>query len=103
MRALELHLLKRLCDKHGLDYQEIDSNVTYWENKAHLLGLIQQRSGSLVTEFDRAAESAEERYMKEHALSHYILCKMDGETESEEVGPVWQHRFSLRDYIRFLG
>lgn len=104
LKALELHLLKRLCDKHGLDYQEIDNNITYWENKAHLLDFIWKRSGPLVAEYGRAEKSAEERYMKEHALSHYILCGMDGETNSDEVGgPMVEYQFSLRDYILFLG
>lgn len=36
MRELEFIHLRKLCDKHGIDYQEIDDTLTYWENKDHL-------------------------------------------------------------------
>ena len=32
MRKSELKRLRKLCDKHGLDYQLIDDSLTYGEN-----------------------------------------------------------------------
>ena len=100
MIALQLWHLRRFCDKHNLDYQEIDDTLTYSENKDHLI--------SLVPNFDSEApfqrlpewESAEEQYMKQHILSYYIMCIVDGETTSKEVGAPMEPRFSLAAYIK---
>ena len=32
MNNLEKAHLKRICDKYGVDYYEIDSSLTYWES-----------------------------------------------------------------------
>lgn len=40
MRYLERAHLERFCALRGLDVQEIDSGVTYYENLKHLRGLI---------------------------------------------------------------
>jgi len=102
MRTIELWHLKKLCDKYGIDYQEIDDTLTYWENKRHLYSIV----AYLVAPLDppiirRTWESIEEQYMKEHMLSYYIMCQIDGETTSEEMGESPPHypRFSLETYI----
>lgn len=95
MNALELWTLKKLCKKHELDYQEIDNSLTYSENKQHLLSLVTDK------EVDgRALRSQEAQYMKEHILSHYVVCKMEGTTKSEEVGEPYYPRFSLERFIQ---
>ena len=101
-------MLKRLCDKFEIDYQEIDDTLTYWENKAHLCSLAYW---SRYYPLDPAApglakwESHWERYMSKHVLSWYVLAIEDGETVSEEVGEVlwWYPRFSLSLYIQYVG
>jgi hypothetical protein len=88
MNTLQLRHLKRLCDKFGVDYAEIDNTLTYWENKKHLLSLIHMLSQTLdVFEMERMAELQKE-YMKDHFLCYYITCQMAGETRSKDVGEV---------------
>ena len=36
MNSMEFRHLRTFCDRHGLDYQEIDDKLTYWENKDNL-------------------------------------------------------------------
>jgi hypothetical protein len=40
MRHIELMQLTRICEKFELDSMEIDSSITYHENKDHLLSLV---------------------------------------------------------------
>lgn len=88
MNNLELRHLKRLCDKFGIDYQEIDNTLTYDENKQHLRFLIRMLSQTLdVFELERMAE-LQKQYMEEHFLCYYITCRIAGETRSEDVGEV---------------
>jgi len=60
---------------------------------------------SLVPDFDPESnvdqwKAAEERYLAEHALSHYLACMLEGKTKSKDVGePVSKPRFSLRALI----
>jgi len=60
---------------------------------------------SLVPDFDPESrmdewKAAEEQYLAEHALSHYLACMLGGRTKSKDVGEVVsQRRFSLRDLI----
>jgi len=95
VNPLQLWHLRRFCDKHGLDYQLIDSTLEYEENKKHL--------ASLVTDFkveNRLAKSLEEEYMTHHFLSDYVNCIIEGATKSEETGePIQPSRFSLSDWI----
>jgi len=100
VNALEFRHLKRLCDKYGLDYAEIDNEISYYENKKHLLELARMLSRSLNCFELARMESLQEQYMKEHFLSYYVLCQMAGETKSAEVGEPYQHRFSLEAYIQ---
>jgi len=101
LNNLEFRHLKRLCDKYGIDYYEIDSTLTYHENKEHIQSLIRMISRSLDTfEIERMAE-LQKQYMKEHFVSYYLACQMTGETTSTDTGsPLEEHQFSLRDYIK---
>jgi len=97
---LEKRLLIRYCQKYGVDFQEIDDSLTYWENKKHLRSLVQMLTRTLdVFEIERMAE-LQRQYIKEHALSYYIACQMAGETKSTETGQPYNHRFSLQKYIQ---
>ena len=59
MKPLERRHLVRLCKKHGIDTQEIDSSLTYWENKDHLMEIARILNGSI------RMEEQEKRYMTE--------------------------------------
>jgi len=100
LNNLELATLKRYCDKYGLDYQEIDNSLTFWENKKHLRSLVKMLTRTLdVFEMERMAE-LQKQYMKEHFLSYYVACQMAGETKSTEVSqPLNPNSFSLKTYI----
>ena len=98
LNALERWLLKRFCDKHGLDFQEIDSTLTYYENKQHLCSLVM---GPLFPDVNlRVWRSQMERYQREHILEYYVSATLDGETKSDEVGKPYYPRFSLAMYIQ---
>jgi len=90
------HLLN-FCRKYELDPYEIDNTLTYAENKKHL--------ESLVPDFDPESnmdqwKAAEEQYLAEHALSHYLACMLEGKTKSKDIGePISKPRFSLRALI----
>lgn len=93
MNPLEFWHLKRLCEKHGLDYQEIDSSLTYWENKEHLKTLV------IEGEEEGTGDSMLEWWMQEHFLTYYVGCVQEGLTVSEETGAPIQTRFSLKQWI----
>ena len=97
MNNLEFVTLKRYCDKYGLDYQEIDNKINYWENKEHLRELVKMLTRTLdVFEMERMAEM-QNQYMKEHFISYYLACQMAGETKSTKIGqPSSDHKFSLK-------
>ena len=108
MYPLELWLLKKFCDKYGIDYQEIDNTLTYWENKEHLESLVIPSYGSLTADMSgwdasiATWESQMEWYLRTHFVMYYIACIDAGWTISEEVGetPLHYPRFSLETYIR---
>lgn len=100
MNNLELRHLKRYCDKYGIDYQEIDNSITYSENKQHLRSIARMISQSLDVFELRRMEELQTQYMKEHILSHYLLCQLNGETKSAEVGEPHYPRFSLTRFIQ---
>ena len=107
MNPLILWRLKRFCDEHELDYQEIDNTLTYWENKEHLKSLTPEvLDASNYTKEHRDRWRAEEiRYRAEHFLHYYIMAARMGETKSKDVGPpIESAGFSLAAYIQsFLG
>jgi hypothetical protein len=96
MNNLQMRHLLKFCRKHELDPHQIDKTLTYSENKKYLK--------SLVPDFNPESKmdqwkAAEEQYMAEHALSHYLACMLEGKTKSKDVGEVSERRFSLRDMI----
>ena len=93
-------MLKRYCDKYGIDYYEVDDKLTFWENKKHLRKLVRMMERSLDA-FELARwESLQEQYMKEHMLEYYVLCQTAGETKSAETGRPYSSKFSLEAYIK---
>jgi len=90
------HLLK-FCRKHDLDPHLIDDTLTYSENREYLK--------SLVPDFDPESDmdywkSAEEQFLADHALTHYLACMLEGKTKSKDIGEVVsERRFSLRNII----
>lgn len=58
--------LRRFCDKHGLDYQLIDNEISYYENKKSLQELVFDKQidsktiKSMLAEFEKC--SIEEKY-----------------------------------------
>ena len=97
--ALELWHLKRICDKNGLDYQEIDNTLTYAENLKHLRSLVAVQ----IDERMKEVMAQEERYRKEYPLYDYVVYAIEGKTKSKETGAPLESpeaRFSLVDYIK---
>jgi hypothetical protein len=98
--GLELWLLKRFCDKHGIDYAEIDTSLEYWECKEEL----QKRFMAYDPEERmKAWESELVEYLDEHFLSDYIMAALSGETVSHKSGaPIKAVKsgFSLAEYIK---
>lgn len=98
LNPLELYQLRRYCRKYGLDFQEVDSTLTYAECKKHLKSLVHMLFQSLDTfELARMA-SLQVEYIENHALTYYASCRVGGETKSEEVGDpdTSPQRFSLK-------
>jgi hypothetical protein len=97
---LEKSHLKRLCDKYGVDYYEIDNTLTYDENKKHIMEMVKMLRHSL-DNFDLAQiEAMQEQYMKEHFLSYFIMCQLNNETTPAEMGKVLEppRKFSLAEF-----
>lgn len=100
MNALERWHLRRLCDKWEIDYQEIDSTLTYWENKRHILSLVAERVYPLDPLVKRDWRSLEQKYMEEQFLTYYVCCVEDGLTIPKESGHLLHYpRFSLEEFI----
>lgn len=107
---MQLWHLHRFCDRHDLDYQLVDSTLTYDENKRYL---VSQATDSRIEDRIQECKSQEEEYMKHHFLSHYVSCINQGETKSEQTGEIipggirTHPRFSLAEWIHqtptFLG
>ena len=97
------HLLL-YCDRFGIDYQEIDDTLTYWENKKHLLSLAKMLRLTGDTFELARMESLQEQYMKEHPLHYFLCCQMAGTTKSSNVGkPIdTPGLFSLRNHVSKL-
>lgn len=95
MNHLQIRHLKRFCDKNGLDYQLIDPDLTYSENKDFLESLRPKSLEDLMLE----SEVQFRRFLKESFLTYYISCQRQGEAVSEESGePIMVKRFSLKEY-----
>jgi len=66
MTFIEKRHLSRLCQKHELDRAEIDSSLTYFENKNHLLTLVpgsqlERESQRLLSWFETTNQEREYR------------------------------------------
>ncbi len=90
LRFLEVNHLRRFCEKHNLDPQEIDPSLTYWENKRHLKSLVY--GGASEAEWD----SRLEQFKDEHPLSDYILATLEGETQPANR----QEALILMEYVQ---
>ena len=100
MNNLELRHLKRFCEKHELDIQLIDSEISYAENKKYLSSLVPKSAEERLPEW----RCEQDDYMKHHFLHFYVGCILDGETESEVVGPpIRPPHFSLREWVKRRG
>lgn len=102
MNPLEWRHLVRICDKYGIDHYEIDSGISYYENKEHLMGIVRMIDGCLdVWELARMSEQ-QEKYMAENPLEFYasyrLADKVFGESARAEFGEpdTSPQRFSLR-------
>ena len=99
LNHLQLYQLKKFCRKYGLDEMEIDSTLTYSENKAYLMklvpdfGFVCERQQAEYAEWlkdDRdswkSAEEEYEHFVRENFLMFYLDYQRNGETTSAEVG-----------------
>ena len=100
MNALVLRYLLKYCRKHELDIQEIDSEVNYDENKAHLEILGGKSEAQLMREY----QSQYDQYRHEHILEDYVMAEREGKTKSEQTVSL-DSRFSLSEWVKrsFLG
>ena len=104
MNQLEFYHLMQLCKKYGIDMQEIDSSLTYWENKKHIMGFVKMLSRSLDCFELARVEALQEQYLKEHFLSYFIMCQLNKETTPAEVGKLQAtKKFSLAEFIEQQG
>lgn len=95
LNGLEQYLLKKYCRKYGLDYQEVDSSLTYWENHEHLHSLVKMLCNSLDTfEIARMMELQEE-YILNHPLE-YFMSYQDPRKPKAKVTDSTPAEFSLR-------
>lgn len=103
MKKLILWRLKKFCDEHELDYQEIDDQLNYWENLEHLKTLTKDTPPDM--NLWKAAELQFQQYYREHFLQYYVDAVKMGETKSADVGPPIESAggFSLATYIARAG
>ena len=99
MNPLILWRLKKYCDEHELDYQELDNTLTYWENMEHLKSLTPDTELDLEhrwkAEIDRFID-----YSTEHFLQYYIDAAKRGQTLPVNMGPpVMSTKFSFADIM----
>mgnify|MGYP001128107848 CR=1 FL=1 len=96
MHIFQLRHLRKFCTEHGIDFQEVDYELTYWENLKHLRSL----TLDLGTNLDEW-ESREEEYMRNHFLWYYIGCIREGKNRSAEVGKPDKSvpQFSLKAFV----
>jgi hypothetical protein len=94
MNYLQIKHLLKLCKKHKVDPYEIDSTLSYAENKKHMRSLIINPERDM----DKW-DSAEEQYLKDHPLWNYIMNTL--KTRHRKVPPE-PEGFSLRAYAQSL-
>ena len=108
MNPLMLWRLKKFCDEHELDDQEIDDQLTYWENKEYLKTLVTDVNVELNYNVWRAEEKRynveARRYHADNFLKYYLHAVKMGETKSADVGPpippIRRDAFSLKAFTQ---
>jgi hypothetical protein len=83
LNSLEKWRLKLYCKTHGLDYQEIDDEVSYDANKQHLEQFVQKSPEDLAKQYGRILEIME----KEVSLSERY-----GVIPESEEQPLLMHK-----------
>jgi hypothetical protein len=96
MNYLQIKHLLKLCKKHKVDPYEIDSTLSYSENKKHLQTKVIDSNPE--KDMDKW-RSAEEQYLKDHPLWNYIMNTP--KTRHRKVPPE-PEEFSLRAYAQSL-
>jgi hypothetical protein len=94
--GLEKYLLKKYCRKYGLDYQEIDSTLTYWENIQHLRSLAKMLCSSLDTFEIARMEELQEEYILDHPLEYFMSYRNPREHKAKVQKDSTPAEFSLR-------
>jgi len=90
LNGLEQYHLKKYCRKYGLDYQEIDNTLTYWENMQHLRGLVKMLCGSLDTFEMARMEDLQEEYILNHPIEFFMSYR-NPRKHKAKVQPVVSH------------
>ena len=106
MTNIERRHLREFCRKHDLDSQEVDSTLTYGENREYLESLArtpERAQEKALDAYEAERELAQQfiaEFIAEHPLTYYLACQMYGETTSAEVGePVTKLKpFSLAEF-----
>ena len=96
MKGLETYLLKKYCRKYGLDYQEVDSSLTYWENHQHLRSLVKMLCSSLDTFEIARMEDLQEEYVLNHPLEYFMSYRDPRERKAKVQADSTPAEFSLR-------
>ena len=96
MKGLEKYLLKKYCRKYGLDYQEVDSTLTYWESMQHLRSLVKMLCGSLDTFEMARLDDLQEEYVLNHPLEHFMSYRDPRKTKAKVCADSMPAEFSLR-------
>ena len=75
MKGIELFELRRLCSSLGVDEQEIDSSLTYYENKAHL-SRFEVRAG--IEKLSKRYAEAQFKPVSRQVYNTHALCPLCG-------------------------
>ena len=82
LNNLEADHLLRLCKKYGIDSAEIDSRISYTENKLHLNGIVKMIAHTISTReaesLARASVEEREQWISEHFLDYFLACRCTG-------------------------
>jgi len=97
LNGLEKYLLKKYCRKYGLDSQEVDSTLTYWENIQHLRSLVKMLCSSLDTsEMIAQMEGLQEEYILNHPIEFFMSYRTPRQPDSTLAEFSLSHEFSLK-------
>jgi hypothetical protein len=96
LNGLEQYLLKKYCRKYGLDYQEVDSSITYWENFQHLKGLVNMLCNTLDGFEIARMEELQEEYVLNHPLEYFMSYRNPRKRKAKVQTDSTPAEFSLR-------